>query len=221
MTAEEIFANKKPDFARLAAHGFTQEEGVWTTHVRIVDDLVLVVTIFSDGKVRAEILDPAFGEPYTQHLVAEAAGEFVGRVREAYERELCAIADGCFMQDAFREQIADRLFAFAREKYGEAPEFLWEGYPDTAVLRRQDTRKWYAVMMCVERSKLSLAGTGKVEVADVRADPAGLPNLIDGARILPGWHMNKKHWVTVLLDGTVPFEEAVTLIEKSRLLAKK
>lgn len=33
--------------------------------------------------------------------------------------------------------------------------------------------------------------------------------------ILPAYHMNKEHWITVLLDGTVEKEEICNLIDIS------
>jgi predicted DNA-binding protein (MmcQ/YjbR family) len=40
----------------------------------------------------------------------------------------------------------------------------------------------------------------------------------DYAAITPGYHMNKRHWVTVQLDGTVPEEILRNLIEDSHEL---
>lgn len=33
--------------------------------------------------------------------------------------------------------------------------------------------------------------------------------------IIPGYHMNKKHWITVILDGDVPEEMLFSLIDQS------
>ena len=35
------------------------------------------------------------------------------------------------------------------------------------------------------------------------------------AAILPGYHLNKRHWNTVVLDGTVPAEMIVDMVEDS------
>ncbi len=35
------------------------------------------------------------------------------------------------------------------------------------------------------------------------------------AAVLPGYHMNKDHWNTVLLDGSVPEEEILSWIDES------
>ena len=46
------------------------------------------------------------------------------------------------------------------------------------------------------------------------------PDLADGLRaryaaITPGYHLNKRHWNTVALDGSVPDEELLELIDHS------
>ena len=40
-------------------------------------------------------------------------------------------------------------------------------------------------------------------------------------RIGPGWHMNKKHWLTVCLDGSVDSKTVLKLLQESFDLAKK
>ncbi len=39
--------------------------------------------------------------------------------------------------------------------------------------------------------------------------------------IVPAYHMNKQHWITVILDGSVPLEEITNLISNSYELTKK
>lgn len=46
------------------------------------------------------------------------------------------------------------------------------------------------------------------------------PDLADGLRatyaaITPGYHLNKRHWNTITLDGSVPDDELLGLIEHS------
>jgi len=38
--------------------------------------------------------------------------------------------------------------------------------------------------------------------------------------VQPGYHMNKKHWNTVLLDGTIPDSEIINWIDHSYSLVK-
>jgi len=39
--------------------------------------------------------------------------------------------------------------------------------------------------------------------------------------VIPGYHMNKKHWNTVILDGTVPVNEIERMVDRSYGLVVK
>jgi predicted DNA-binding protein (MmcQ/YjbR family) len=39
--------------------------------------------------------------------------------------------------------------------------------------------------------------------------------------VMPGWHMNKKHWNTVLVDGSLPLRLLKEFIDDSYALVKK
>jgi len=51
---------------------------------------------------------------------------------------------------------------------------------------------------------------------NLKYDPERSPELRDEFEaILPGWHMNKKHWNTLVLDGSLPAALVSELIEHS------
>ena len=102
----------------------------------------------------------------------------------------------------------EEIFEYVQKQYVTVPEYLWSKLPDSAVLRHKNG-KWYAVLMRVEKSKLGLDGDGTVDVLDVKCDPEMTGMIIQTYGFLPGYHMNKQHWITILLDGSV--SEAKTL----------
>lgn len=217
----DFFQNKTPDFERLKAYGFTEIDGVWRYHVCIVEGgFELSVAVIPHGEVKTALVEREIGEEYTLHLVEEAVGKFVGKVRAAYEAVLKDIAEKCFDGAYFREPLTAKLISYAREKFESDPEYLWEKFPENAVLRRRDTKKWFAALLTVKKKSLGFEDEGTMEIADLRADPAEIPRIVDGFDILPGWHMNKAHWISVPLDGRVPFEEVVRLLEDSFALAR-
>ena len=89
----------------------------------------------------------------------------------------------------------EEIFEYVQKQYGTMPEYLWSKLSDSAVLRHKNG-KWYAVIMTVEKSKLGLEGNDLVDIMDVKCDPEMTS-------------MNKQHWITILLDGSV--SEAKTL----------
>ena len=119
--------------------------------------------------------------------------------------------------------LRESVFGFAREQYDTEPEFLWRDSPDAGVLRHADNRKWFAVMMRVKRSRLGLdlADDSTVDVLNVKCPSELIGSLRMQDGILPAYHMNKRHWVSVLLDGTVPLEEVCGLLDISFDLTAK
>lgn len=219
---ETLFQNRIPSAEKLLAFGFTQEEGAYAYGTSVCGgEFFLRVKIASDGGVRTELTDALTKEPYTLHLLPEANGAFVGAVREEYRRTLALIAEQCFERNAFTGASARDAIDYVRQTYGDEPEYLWESTPENAVWRRKDNRKWYGALLTVKGSRLGLEDDGAVEILDLRAAAEKLPSMIDGKRLFAGYHMNKKHWVTVLLDGSVSSEELYRLIDESYLLAAK
>ncbi|NLF04333.1 MAG: MmcQ/YjbR family DNA-binding protein [Actinomycetales bacterium] len=57
---------------------------------------------------------------------------------------------------------------------------------------------------------------GPHPIVNVKAEPREVPLLIaEHAFVHPGWHMNKKHWITVELCAATDLELAAELIEDS------
>ena len=216
-----IFKNKTADFEKLVKYGFQKTEDRFIYSTEIVDNQFrMTVKIAENGEIETELFDWEAEEVYTLHLVAEASGEFVGKVRSEYEKVLNGIAENCFETNIFRGNCTRKVIEYAREKYGGELEFLWERYPDAAVLRRKDNKKWYALFMTIPKNKLGLDGGELVEIIDLRFNTDELAKKVDGERYFFGYHMNKKHWITILLDGSVPAEEILPRLDNSYTLAK-
>ena len=212
----DFFKFKAPNFEKLRLYGFSEEGGECVFRTEVADgQFVMTVRVQKDGTVKTELLDTLTEEPYTLHLVESAEGEFVGRVRAGYETVLQNIAEKCFDTEIFKSAVTKKLIARVREKYGDEPEYLWEKFPDNAIWRRKDNGKWYGAVLTVARKKLGIAGEGNVEILDVRADPAEIELLVDNVKVFRGWHMNKKHWIALPLDGCVGLEEIENFLEES------
>lgn len=50
----------------------------------------------------------------------------------------------------------------------------------------------------------------------VKCDPAGALELRERySAVEPGYHMNKRHWITATLDGSIPAREIFSMINRS------
>ena len=107
------------------------------------------------------------------------------------------------------------IFDYAKKKYGTEPECLWARWPEYAVLRHSDNRKWYAVVMRVSKKRLGLGGDGDIDIIDVKCDPMDVCFFSRQSGFLPGYHMNKRSWLTILLDSSAPDEQILDFIDAS------
>ncbi len=217
-----LFHNRKADTAKLVSFGFVPEGGGYAYRTVLSQSgFQMTVFVTEQGEVSAEVQDRVSGEPYTLHFVADAAGSFVSAVRNQYEAVLEEIARRCFEREIYQTEQANRLLAYAKETYGDTPEFLWEKFPRYGVLRRKDTQKWYGVLLVVPGTKLGLPQTEEAEILNLRVPAEKLQTLLDHKTFFPCYHMNKKHWCTVLLDGTAAFADICRMLDQSYLLAVK
>lgn len=115
----------------------------------------------------------------------------------------------------------NNVLKIAAEQYRTQPEHLWAKYPDYVVLRHNSNRKWYAIIMNVPRKKLGLEGEEYVDILDLKADPVMAGSFLLEEGILPGYHMHKGNWITVLLDGTVPMDTIELLLNTSFALTNE
>ena len=116
--------------------------------------------------------------------------------------------------------LRDDIFNYTKKKYNTSPEYLWKSTPDTAVLRHSENKKWYAIIMPVQKNKLGLEENEIVDVLDLKCSPLMLGSLTMTNGIFPAYHMNKQHWISVLLDGTVDKEQVFSIIDMSYELTK-
>lgn len=217
-----IFKNRVLNLPRLLAFGFAETaDGYGISYQILNGQFQMMVAIDATGVVSVRVLDADSQEDYVLIHAPTASGAFVGSVIEACEEKLKLIAEQGFDVAVFRSTQAKEVIAYAKQAHQDYLEFLWEKFAGNAVLRRKDTGKWYAALLTVARTKLGLAGDGAVEVLDLRGLPDEIEHLIDGKNYFHGYHMNKKHWYTICLDGSVSTQELCVRMEASYLLAKK
>lgn len=125
------------------------------------------------------------------------------------------------MNSIWKSDYTKEVINYVHQAYGDALEFLWPKFPNNAIWRRKDSRKWYAALLSVSKKKLGIDSDDIVEIIDLRMDPEMLTFLVDNKKYYPGYHMNKRHWCTIILDGSVTLEEIYARIDESFVLARK
>ena len=113
------------------------------------------------------------------------------------------------------------LEAYITEIYSTAGEHLFAKYPSFLVFRHNGNRKWFAVIMDIPRKNLGLPGEGEISVLNLKCDTRLIGSFRMEPSIFPGWHMDKAHWLTVALGGSVADEKIKFLVDMSFELTKK
>ncbi len=218
---ENFLKNRKINKEKLLKFGFKEENKLYVYNCPVFDNqFELSIQIDITGKINTKLIESATEELYTLHLVEDACGDFVGRVRKEYNDIIEKVSSECFEPDVFKNSQTNELISYIREKYNDELEFLWEKFPDNAIVRRKDNSKWYGAFLTVQKQKLGFKGNNStVEVLDIRAED--VDKIVDNKRIFPGYHMNKKHWITIILDGSVSLDVIKEKIDESYVLAKK
>ena len=112
------------------------------------------------------------------------------------------------------------ILKYVDKNYHTKAEHPWAKYPTSEILRHERNRKWYALITDVPRSKVGLKGSELIAILNVKCEPDLVFALSTQEGFAPAWHMNKKHWLTIILNGTVSDDEVYRLLDLSFELTK-
>ena len=93
-----------------------------------------------------------------------------------------------------------QFLEFCLNAYGTSPDYPFDEDFETAVLRHSNNRKWYAIVMRVSRRKFGFDSDEVIDVVNLKlpTEMFGSFGVTDG--VYPAYHMNKLHWISVLLS---------------------
>lgn len=212
---EEIFKNCQIDFSKLITYGFQKEENNYVYQTTIINDTFsLKVIITEPQKVTVEVYDLMTNFPYTNYRVEKETGSFVTKVREEIKETLLDIKEKCATTSYFETAQANRITKKMIDKYHSYPDFAWPKYPHYAVFRNPQNQKWYGIIMKIKGEKLK-AKKGEVEILNVKLAPEKVTQYLSYQVFYPAYHMNKKNWLSIILDETISDELILSLITES------
>jgi len=212
--------DKKINFKKLEEFGFRLIDNSYYYQTSLLkNQFKMSVKINLDNSIFTEIIDTETNEPYILYLIEKRSG-YSEKVYKTYSQILEKIQKECFEDEIFKANYTKEIVAYIKNKYRDELEFLWEKSPKNAVVRRKSSKKWYAVILTVSKRKLNLDSDEIIEVINLHNIAEEMKKLIDNKKYFPAYHMNKKYWCTICLDGTVELEEIYKLIDISYELAK-
>ena len=213
---EELFRKAKVDFDKIIEYGFRKDKSLYKYSKNIMDNTFRVdIEINLEGIVKGKVYDLSFDDEYTNFRIEDNIGSFVGQVREEFKNILKDIKNNCFTEKIFLYNQSNRIAEAIKEKYGDSPEFKWDKYPTDGIFRNKDSKKWYGLIMKIDKSKLDKNETGEIEVINMKLEPSEILDLLNEDGFYPAYHMNKKSWITIILNDTVSDERIMSLIDES------
>ena len=208
-----IFRSAKINKDSLKAAGFTtSDDNNYEMRVPVSNDAfnAEISLAISDQTLTVHLFDSATGEKYALFDMP-SHGAFVASLREEVQKIIDDIKAKCFETN----DLKDDYIAWIKSKFGAEPDYPWQDDAPYSFVFRCPNEKWFALVMRIKYRQLGLTGDENVWVVNMKADQDAIPNLIDRKSIFPAWHMNKKHWITILLTAVTDFDKLCELTEKS------
>lgn len=224
---EAVFERKRVIMESLLPFGFVQTEQDYVYREKVLaGDFEVEVQVDSQGQVTGRVWDLDLEEEYTALHVATAIGNFVGQVREAYLEVLQRIAEACFENQLFSFPQTNRLANYLSTTFGDATDQPFAKFPTFTAFRHPVNQKWYGLVGKIQLGKLQVGQEDwlqeeletAVEIVNIKVKPEILSDLLSMDGIYPSYHMSKKTWVTIVLDGRVADEVLFNLVTESRHL---
>ena len=201
---------------QLNGFGFEEEAEKLIYRKEILDSSFLIEIEFVDSQLLVEVYDLEFDEVYSLYSVDSVVGETVQNIREHVENLLRSILGLADQSGKISSEVIDYC-----NKYGGNHVNPFKKHLDILAFVNEKN-KWYALLSDVEYNKLNKNTdiTTKVKILNVKYPTDNILDIIDNQNIFPAYHMNKKHWISIVLDKNIKLETIKELIDISYSLVK-
>lgn len=214
----KIIDVEKYNFSKeqLKDFGFKEKAEKLIYRKEILDSSFVIEIVFVDSQLLVEVYDLEFAEIYSLFSVDSAVGETVQNIREHVENLLRSILGLADQSGKISSEVIDYC-----NKYGGNHVNPFKKNPDILAFVNEK-KKWYALLSDVEYNKLNKNTdiTTKVKILNLKYPTDNILDIIDNKNIFPAYHMNKKHWISIVLDKNIKLETIKELIDISYSLVK-
>ena len=219
MIIENVFDRYTFDPERAARFGFARNESGYMIRKPLKEDDFYAVFTVAEELFSVDVveIDKEEETPYLPFNVKNIEGAFVGEIRAQVDELTQEIIKNCFdLTDA-----KALLLEYAEKKYGTVPEAPWSALKEYHTLNTEKRHKWYGLFMLIPYRYLGVEKEGKIHVLNLKVEPQDIPDLIDYRHFFPSYHMNKKYWISILLDRDVDIEKVERLLDDSYRIVEK
>ena len=190
--------------------GFKFIDGVYSIRKPLSESGFFAVFRITADSLDINVYEEPDGELYLPFNTLSDGG-FVGGIRAGVDDLLDDILRSCFELADIKTILLD----YVREKYGTIPEAPWKDLNEYHTLNTDMRHKWYGLFMLIPYKYLGVDKQGKINVLNLKVMPEDVPSLIDNVHYFPAYHMNKKYWISILLDREADTEQIKKLLDNS------
>lgn len=212
----DLFKKYIVDFNKLIKYGFKKENDYYIYSKIFFDNsFKAIIKVNSKGNISGMVIDLDANIEYTNFRL-ENIGSFANTVKELYKEILIDIRNNCYKEKLYVSDYANLICDYIVNTYSDKPEFLWDKFPSFSVFRNSNNNKWYALMANINGKYFNLEGD--IEILNIKIDEDKLDDLLKIDGIYKAYHMNKKNWVSILLNGIVSLNLIKELVDRSYTL---
>ena len=212
---KEVLVKCVPNCTKLLKYGFVKGNDMYKFSKKFMDNTFSAdIVVFTNGEVHGKVIEIVYDEEYTNFRIEGEIGKFAGKVKSNYVSILEDIKEKCFDSKYFVFDQTNRITNYIFDKYGDRPEFLWKKYPGCGVFRKKKKKKWYGIIMDINKNKIC-DSTGEVEILNVKLNKELVTKLLKEEGFYKAYHMQKINWITIVLDDSLDDEKIMKLIDIS------
>ncbi|MBO4823672.1 MAG: MmcQ/YjbR family DNA-binding protein [Clostridia bacterium] len=200
-----------PVAEKLLAFGFVKHGDGWLLERDLPVSNLFVRIQVTPSQFFVRVIDRTFNDDFLPFNVKDGNSPVKSMVTVLLDQ----ILSTCF--DNPKRDIIE----YCVRTFKTRPEQPWPEFPNYRTFKTAHSQKWYAIIMDIPCTKLGLVGEAVVNVINVKLPPEQIQSLIDGQHYFSAYHMNKKYWLTVLLDQTTDIVQLKSLIKTSYNLVEK
>ena len=208
---------------KLTEYGFRKEQDHFIYQTLITDyfEAHFDITAINDTnsitpQLHVSIWDTASNELYLPFDVTIDKSPLAKALEDKVREHLVSIIHTCFSRN-MKEQLVD----FLEQKYGTQDEQSFPKYPEFISFKTAHSKKWYALFMNVSGDKLGIESDTQKDIVNIKLPPETVENLIDHQHYFPAYHMNKVHWISILLDDNTDKAQVQEQLNVSYELVEK
>lgn|SRR5574344_139530 len=193
------------DELKLINYGFTKDNNIYKLKKELDNNFYVIIEIDKDIKCR--VYDRFTNEEYLPFNVINSSSGYILEIRNKVKNIEKDIINKCYINN----NIKDKVIEYIKDKYKINPEYPWEQYSNYCTFKVNN--KWFGIIMNISLKSLGMNSNEEVDIINVKVN--NIDNLIDNKNIFKAYHMNKKYWITIILNNNINFDKIVELIDES------